>query len=316
METIVVSAFYHFTRLDDPSVLRRPLLDALAGQHLRGTVLLAREGVNGTLAGSRGGIDAGMAYLRTLPGCAALGHKESTAAEMPFYRLKVRLKNEIVTMGVPDIDPTLSVGTYVDPADWNDLLADPDVVVIDTRNDYEVAIGTFDRAINPQTKTFRDFPTWFERHRDGLMGKKVALFCTGGIRCEKATSYLKQEGVEDVFHLKGGILKYLENVSADDSRWQGECCVFDPRGAVGQGLLLGQYELCHACRRPVSEAGRTSPNYVPGVSCDQCVDERTDAQRERYAERQMQVEIAKARGDDHVGANFEALKKRASGGDG
>ncbi len=312
MTDIVVSAFYHFTRFTDPSALRAPLLAALSEQGLKGTVLLAGEGINGTIAGSRVGIDAAMAYIRALPGCAVLEHKESSAPAMPFYRLKVRLKKEIVTLGVPGVDPTSEVGTYVDPLDWNDLIADPDVVVIDTRNDYEVEIGSFEGAINPKTASFGDFPAWFEEHRAEFVGKKVAMFCTGGIRCEKATSYLKHEGVEDVFHLKGGILKYLENVPETQSRWQGECFVFDHRVAVAHGLKKGEHALCHACRQPISLAERASPNYVPGVSCDYCIDARTDEQRKRYAARQHQVEIAEARGEPHIGATAAQMKKSAN----
>ena len=309
MTDIIVSAFYHFTRFDDPSALREPLAAALRAHELRGTVLLAGEGVNGTIAGSRIGIDAAMATLRALPGCLALEHKESTAETMPFYRLKVRLKKEIVALGVPDIDPVREVGTYVDPLDWNDLIADPDVVVIDTRNDYEVEIGSFDGAINPKTPTFRDFPKWFEDHRTELESKKVAMFCTGGIRCEKATSFLKHHGVEDVYHLKGGILKYLEAVPETESRWRGECFVFDHRVAVGHGLGIGEHELCHACRRPLSKADRDSASYVPGVSCGYCIDERSEEQRKRYAERQAQVEMAENRGEAHVGAEFSKAGK-------
>ncbi len=309
MTDIVVSAFYHFTRFTDPAAQRAPLLAALSAQNLKGTILLAGEGINGTLAGSRTGIDAAMAYIRALPGCAALVHKESSAPEMPFYRLKVRLKKEIVTLGVPGVDPTSEVGKYVDPLDWNDLIADPDVVVIDTRNDYEVDIGSFEGAINPKTESFGDFPAWFEDHRDELRNKKVAMFCTGGIRCEKATSYLKHVGIADVFHLKGGILKYLEQVPETQSRWQGECFVFDHRVAVRHGLKLGEHELCHACRRPLSKAQRESPNFVPGVSCDYCIDVRTDDQRQRYAARQHQVEIAEERGQPHIGASAAQMKK-------
>ena len=309
MTDIIVSAFYHFTRFDDPSALREPLAAALREHELRGTVLLAGEGVNGTIAGSRSGIDAAMATLRALPGCLALEHKESTAETMPFYRLKVRLKKEIVALGVPDIDPVREVGTYVDPLDWNDLIADPDVVVIDTRNDYEVEIGSFDGAINPKTPTFRDFPKWFEDHRTELESKKVAMFCTGGIRCEKATSFLKHHGVEDVYHLKGGILKYLEAVPETESRWRGECFVFDHRVAVGHGLEIGEHELCHACRRPLSKADRDSASYVAGVSCGYCIDERSEEQRKRYAERQAQVEMAENRGEAHVGAEFSKAGK-------
>ncbi|MBT7138236.1 MAG: rhodanese-related sulfurtransferase [Rhodospirillaceae bacterium] len=314
MTDIVVSAFYHFTRFDDPSALRGPLLSVLSAHDVLGTVLLAHEGVNGTLAGSRAGIDAAMDALRALPGCAALEHKESHADGMPFYRLKVRLKKEIVTLGVEGVDPVANVGTYVDPAEWNDLISNPDTIVIDTRNDYEVGIGTFAGAINPQTPTFRDFPKWFEAHRAELEGKKVAMFCTGGIRCEKSTSYLKGEGIEDVYHLKGGVLKYLEDMPETESLWQGDCFVFDQRVAVTHGLEIGEYELCHACRHPLNKQQRQSPSYVPGVSCEHCISERTDDQRHRYAARQAQMERAEVLGVAHVGAVFDDTPKKGAGG--
>ena len=309
MTDIVVAAFYHFTRFEDPAALREPLLARLSAHDLKGTVLLASEGVNGTLAGSRVGINAALEALRALPNSMRLEHKESHAESMPFYRLKVRLKKEIVTMGVPGVDPLASVGTYVAPEDWNDLIADPETIVIDTRNDFEVEIGTFEGAINPRTTSFSDLPQWFEDHRAELENKKVAMFCTGGIRCEKATSYLKEWGIDDVFHLKGGILKYLENIPEAESRWRGECFVFDYRVSVKHDLELGEYELCHACRWPVNAAGRSSPNYVAGVSCDHCIDQRTDQQRARYAARQVQTKLAEERGELHVGATHEAVKK-------
>ena len=315
MTDIVVAAFYHFTRFDEPAALRESLLASLSTHNLnglKGTVLLAGEGVNGTLAGSRTSIDAALRVLRALPGCGALEHKESHAEDMPFYRLKVRLKKEIVAMGVAGVDPSATVGTYVAPEDWNDLITDPDTVVIDARNDYEVETGTFDGALNPQTKSFRDLPHWLDKHRGELENKKVAMFCTGGIRCEKATSYLKAQGFDNVFHLKGGILKYLEHVPEAESRWQGECFVFDYRVTVKHGLALGDHEMCHACRRPVDAAGRASPHYVSGVSCDYCIYARTEKQREGYAERQSQVALAKARGEAHVGATFAPKPKKPS----
>ena len=309
MTDIVVAAFYHFTAFEDPAALREPLLARLAAHGLKGTVLLASEGVNGTLAGSRGGIDSGLEVLRALPNCMRMEHKESHAETMPFYRLKVRLKKEIVTMKVPDVDPSMRVGTYVAPEDWNALIADPETIVIDTRNDFEVEMGTFEGALNPGTASFSDLPEWLENHRAELEGKKVAMFCTGGIRCEKATSLLKGRGIEDVFHLKGGILKYLETIPEAESRWRGECFVFDNRVSVKHGLELGEHEVCHACRWPLDAAGRASPNYVVGVSCDHCIGERTDEQRERYATRQTQVELAEQRGEAHIGAKYETAKK-------
>nr|WP_137677989.1 rhodanese-related sulfurtransferase [Parerythrobacter lutipelagi] len=307
---VTVAALYQFTRFEDPAALRAPLLALCEEVGVRGTVLLAREGINGTIAGSENAIAQVLGHIRTLPGCADLDVKFSHAEEMPFNRTKVRLKREIVTMGEPEIDPTASVGRYVAPQDWNALISDPDTLVIDTRNDYEVAIGTFAGAVDPQTASFRDFPRWFLEHRDELLDgkKKVAMFCTGGIRCEKSTSFLRQEGVEEVYHLKGGILKYLEQVPQAESRWNGECFVFDERVSVGHGLELGKHGLCRACRRPLSEADMASADYAEGVSCPHCIGERTEQQRARYAERQRQEELARKRGESHVGATSQDPK--------
>ena len=298
-----VAALYRFTPFENPAALKDPLLAVCNEGGVKGTILLASEGINGTIAGPATSITAALDHIRTLPGCEELEVKFSSAAAMPFHRMKVRLKREIVTMGQPDIDPTASVGRYVDPADWNALIADPDTLVIDTRNDYEVAIGTFEGALDPQTKSFRDFPAWFTAHREALLeGKKrVAMFCTGGIRCEKSTSFLRSQGVEDVFHLKGGILKYIETVPEDESAWRGECFVFDERVTVRHGLQTGNYTQCRACRMPLSAADRRSPAFVEGVSCSYCIDKRTDAQREGYAERQRQEDLARQRGTQHVG---------------
>lgn len=259
---ITVAALYRFARFEDPAALRAPLLELAEAQGIKGTLLLAREGVNGTIAGSAEGIAAVIAHIRALPGCEDLDVKYSTAAGMPFGRLKVRLKREIVTMGQPDIDPLAVVGTYVAPHDWNALISDPETIVIDTRNDYEVAVGTFTGAINPETRSFREFPGWFRRERERLLGEgkraKVAMFCTGGIRCEKSTAFLKAEGVEEVYHLKGGILRYLEEVPPEQSLWQGECFVFDERVALGHGLTEGEHRLCKHCGRAVA-AGEDCP---------------------------------------------------------
>jgi UPF0176 protein len=301
---IQVAAFYNFTPFSDPAALREPLLAAAEAARAKGTILLAREGINGTVAASPEGIAAVLDHIRTLPGCAELDVKYSEAPAMLFNRLKVRLKREIVTMGQPDVDPTASVGHYVDPQDWNALIADPGTVVIDTRNDFEVAVGTFKGAIDPQTASFGDFPAWFREHREELLRgkKKVAMFCTGGIRCEKSTSFLRGEGVQDVFHLKGGILRYLENVPEDQSLWEGDCFVFDERVTVKHGLIPGDYGLCRACRRPVSDADRAHADYVEGISCHACTGEKTNEQRARYAERQRQAALAKERGAANAGA--------------
>lgn len=306
--SVRVAALYRFTQFADHAALREPLLAVCTANEIRGTLLLASEGINGTIAGSPDGIDAVLAHIRALPDCADVDVKFSSASSMPFHRMKVRLKREIVTMGQPDIDPRHTVGTYVDPREWNALIADPETIVIDTRNDYEVAVGTFERAIDPKTGSFRDFPDWFRAQRDQLLGEgkapRVAMFCTGGIRCEKSTAFLKQEGVDEVFHLKGGILKYLETVPEEESLWRGECFVFDQRVTVGHGLAEGSYGLCHACRRPVSDTDRASPLFEEGVSCPACHAERTDTQRESYRERQRQEMRAARQGHAHVGAVF------------
>jgi UPF0176 protein len=294
-----IAALYHFTRLPDPAALQAPLLALCKAQGVKGSLLLANEGINGTIAGTREGIDTVLAHLRTLPGCDALEWKESYAETMPFGRAKVRLKREIVTMGQPDINPLARVGHYVDAADWNTLIAAPDVAVIDTRNDYEVAIGTFQGAVDPETHAFRDFPAWWQANKDRFTGKRIAMFCTGGIRCEKSTNYLLGQGVEDVFHLKGGILKYLEEVPAEQSLWQGQCFVFDKRVSVGHGLVPGNYDTCHACRRPLSADDKTNPHYEQGVSCHQCMDEHSDEDRARFRERHRQLALAAARGQSH-----------------
>jgi len=308
MTDIIVAAFYHFARFEDPAALRAPLLAQLSAHDLKGTVLLAPEGFNGTLAGSRVGVDSALEVLRALPNSTQLEHKESRADGMPFHRLKVRLKREIVAMKVPGVDPQANVGTYVAPEDWNDLITDPKTLVIDARNDFEVKIGTFEGAINPGTASFSELPQWFETHRAELETKKVAMFCTGGIRCEKATSYLKERGVDDVFHLKGGILQYLENVPEAESRWRGECFVFDDRVSVKHGLELGEYVQCQVCRSPVNAAGRSSTNFVAGISCDHCIDPRTDKQRARYAARRAQIKLAKAQSELPNGMIDEAAK--------
>ena len=303
---IRVTALYRFARFSDCAALAGPLQNVCRSAKIKGTLLLAPEGINGTIAGTHEGIDQVLAHIRTLPGCADLSVKDAYAETMPFFRLKVKLKREIVTMGQPNIDPLTDVGTYVEPKDWNALIADPNTIVIDTRNDYEVAIGTFERAINPNTQTFRDFPDWFRSHRQGLLANqqkpKIAMFCTGGIRCEKATAFLKAEGLDEVYHLDGGILKYLETVPETDSLWQGECFVFDQRVAVTHGLAQGRHSQCFACRMPLSPEDQASPHYVVGESCPHCFETRDEASRARYAERQRQETLATERGVAHLGA--------------
>jgi len=296
----IVAALYHFTRFHDPAELQGPLLDVCTVHNVTGTLLLAGEGINGTIAGKRVAIDAVLSHIRTLTGCTDLDWKESTATNPPFHRMKVRLKKEIVTMGQPDVDPVARVGHYVDPADWNDLIKSPDVAVIDTRNDYEVAIGTFQGAVDPDTKSFGEFPAWWEKNKHRFRNKKIAMFCTGGIRCEKSTNYLLGQGVENVYHLKGGILKYLEEVPLDDSTWDGDCFVFDARVSVGHGLAEGPHILCHACRRPLLPQDRLHMKFEQGVACHQCADHTTDADKSRFRERQKQMILAKERGTHHI----------------
>ncbi len=302
--TIRVAAFYKFFRFPDYAERRQALAQRFCSLGIKGSVLLAEEGVNGTISGTPDAVEAALAELRALPGAEDLEAKFSETTEMPFARLKVRLKREIVTMGVPGTDPNALVGTYVKPADWNALISDPDTVLIDTRNDYEVALGTFEGAIDPRTESFRDFPDWFRTFRARLEAEgrkpKIAMFCTGGIRCEKATSFVKAEGIDDVFHLQGGILKYLETVPEAETKWRGECYVFDERVSVRHDLTPGEHVLCHACGRPVSPEVRQSADYVEGISCPACIGEMTDEQRARFAERQRQIELAKARGEKHL----------------
>ncbi|WP_227269012.1 oxygen-dependent tRNA uridine(34) hydroxylase TrhO [Roseobacter weihaiensis] len=290
----IIAALYHFSRFDHPEALKPELLNICVAQGITGTLLLAPEGMNGTVAGSRSGIDAVIAHLRSLPGCADLEWKEAASDHAPFGRMKVRIKREIVTMGQPDVDPRARVGHYVAPEDWNDLLAQPDVAVIDTRNDYEVAIGSFDGAIDPKTQSFGEFPAWWEKNKHRFHNKRIAMFCTGGIRCEKSTNYLLGQGVEDVYHLKGGILKYLEEVPVEQSTWKGECFVFDNRVSVGHGLVEGPHLLCHGCRQPILPADTERPEYEAGVSCHNCFAKTTDQDKARFRERQKQIERARA----------------------
>ena len=299
--TYCVAALYHFTRLHDYEQLKAPLQDMCDLLGIKGTLLLAYEGINGTVAGSDAAIAELLTFLRADPRLSYLDHKESRAAKMPFLRMKVRLKREIVTMGVEGVDPNDVVGTYVDPENWNALISDPDVVLIDTRNDYEVEIGTFKGALNPDTQTFREFPDWVEKNRGKLSKPKVAMFCTGGIRCEKASSFMKQNGFDDVYHLKGGILKYLETQAEESSLWEGDCFVFDQRVAVKHGLAESDYDQCFACRFPITQQEKQSPDYVKGVSCPRCIDKTTPQQRDRFAQRQKQIELAKVTGQQHLG---------------
>ena len=302
---IRVAALYRFAAVADPERLR-DALEALCGDAVRGTLLVAHEGVNGTIAGPAEAVDAVITGLKALPGFSGIDVKYSSAERMPFHRLKVRVKPEIVTLGLPDLEPAVNAGSYVEPKDWNALIADPDTIVIDTRNDYEGEVGAFVGAVQPNTRSFRDFPEWFRTEGRALLDRpnppKVAMYCTGGIRCEKSTAFLKAEGVTDVFHLQGGILRYLETVPQAESLWKGECFVFDERVAVGHALAEGTHTLCRGCRMPVSPEGRASAHHVEGVCCERCHDARTEEQRQAALERDRQVRIAKRLGIAHIGA--------------
>ncbi len=306
----LVAALYKFTPVPDVGALIARL-EAICGQYaIKGTLLVAPEGVNGTIAGAASAMRAALAAIGDDPDVGTIDWKESWASTPPFHRMKVKRKREIVTLGIGDVDPARQAGTYVKPADWNALIDEDGVVVVDTRNDYEVAIGSFEGAVDPQTKSFRDFPAWVEANKAMLDdAKKIAMFCTGGIRCEKSTAYLKSLGYESVYHLEGGILKYLEDVPKDDSRWDGACFVFDERVAVEHGLSEGDFVLCRACRRPVDPAARNHPDFEDGVSCPKCRHTLSDAQRARYRERQRQVERAAKRGDQHIGQTLKAANR-------
>ena len=301
-DDIVVAAMYRFVSLPNYQALREPILETCLSLGIKGTLLLAHEGINGTVSGSREGMDKLLNYLRALPGLEALEHKESYHQEKPFYRMKVKLKKEIVTLGVEGVDPNVVVGRYVEPKDWNELISDPDVVLVDTRNDYEFEIGTFEGALDPKTTTFREFPAYVEKNMDPAKHKKVAMFCTGGIRCEKATAYMLAQGFDEVYHLKGGILKYLEEVPETESKWQGECFVFDNRVSVNHRLEKGQYDQCHGCRHPITEDQKLDFRYQKGVRCPRCYDQLTEDQKLRFAERQKQIELADLRQEKHIGA--------------
>jgi UPF0176 protein len=302
----VVAAFYKFVALDDLGDIKQKLEKVCTEAGIVGTILVAREGVNGTVSGPRAGIQALLAWFAGHNRIAGVPAKFSFAEGPAFHRMKVRLKKEIVTMGEPDVDPNGAVGTYVKPQDWNALISDPDTMVIDTRNDYEVAIGTFERALNPHTRSFREFPAWVKENLDILpedeRPKKIAMFCTGGIRCEKSTSYLVSRGYDNVYHLEGGILKYLETVPPESSTWNGECFVFDQRVSVRHGLEPGDYDMCHACRMPLTEEEMKSPQYEPGVSCPKCFGTHDKDQLARFRERQKQIRLARERGEQHIGA--------------
>ena len=309
MSKFVVCALYHFVSLDNIESLQKPLLEAMDSHGVKGTLLLASEGINGTISGTREGIDHVLSWIRKDPRLANVDCKESCDDELPFNRTRVKLKKEIVTMGVEAIDPNHIVGTYVKPEDWNALISDPDVLLVDTRNDYEVSIGTFKNAINPETEVFREFPQYVSSHLNPGKHKKIAMFCTGGIRCEKSTAYLKTQGFEEVYHLQGGILKYLEKVPEQESLWEGECFVFDNRVSVNHQLEKGRYDQCHACRMPITEEDKQHKQYQQGVSCHQCYAATSEQQKLRYQERQKQIELARLRGESHIGGDVTQFAK-------
>lgn len=305
VNSCVVCALYKFVRLENIKSLREPLYRILDENGIKGTILLANEGINGTVAGSRAAIDNFLLWLKSHESFRDMDHKESLTDEMPFIRTKVKLKKEIVTMGQPDIDPKNVVGTYVKPQSWNDLISSDDVLLIDTRNNYEVGIGTFKNAVNPKTKSFRQFPDYVKENLDPKKHKKVAMFCTGGIRCEKSTAYLKQQGFKEVYHLRGGILKYLEEVKQDESLWEGECFVFDNRVTVNHSLQKGRYDQCHACRMPITKEEKENGKYKKGISCPHCYDKITSEQKVRFMEREKQVKLARQRGEEHIGSEVK-----------
>ncbi len=304
-QPIVVCALYQFVTLDNYRDLQTPLLRLMQTHEIRGTLLLAQEGINGTVAGSRQAINTLLSHLRSDPRLNHIGTKESFTDTLPFLRSRVKLKKEIVTMGIEGIDPKQVVGTYVKPKDWNDLISDPDVLLIDTRNDYEYQVGTFKHAVNPNTDSFREFPDYVKTHLDPSKHKKVAMFCTGGIRCEKSTAYLKEQGFDEVYHLEGGILQYIEDVAEQESLWQGECFVFDERVTVNHQLEKGHYDQCNACRLPITEADKSNDKYQHGISCPDCFDKTTPEQKSRFRERERQMALANARGENHLGVDTQ-----------
>jgi len=316
-DLFTVCALYKFVTLDNYQQMRDEVRRKLVDLSILGTLLLAHEGLNGTISGTDDNLQKFLDWLQSDPRLDDIDYKLSYHKEQPFHRTKVKLKREIVTMGVEIIDPNKVVGTYVEPEDWNALLDDPETLLIDTRNEYEFGIGTFDQAVNPKTDTFREFPDYVDQNLDPNKHKKIAMFCTGGIRCEKASAYMKENGFDEVYHLKGGILKYLEKVDQNSSKWQGECFVFDDRVAVNHALEKGSYDQCHACRYPITEDQKKSEHYIAGVSCPRCYNSISDEQKARFHEREKQVQLARARGEAHIGiqsslaAELNRQKKKA-----
>ncbi len=306
----VVAALYHFADLDQHETLAGPLEAECKSRSIQGTLLLAAEGINGTIAGAREDIDATLSYLRSLPGLSELVHKESFSESAPFFRLKVKVRDEIVTMGIDGVRPLDRVGTYVEPEDWNTLIEQEDVILIDTRNDFEVRVGTFENAVDPHTTSFTEFPAYVSKELSPAKHKRVAMYCTGGIRCEKASSHLLEQGFAEVYHLKGGILKYLEKVPEEQSKWQGECFVFDRRVSVVHGLKTGSFELCRGCQSPLSPAQREHADYEKGIACEYCAPTLLPNRRAALEERMHQMSLAEERGESHIGMDADDLKRR------
>ena len=304
-----VAALYKFQSIASPQEIQVLIRGSLKELNITGTILVGGEGLNGTISGSPDAIDKAITFLKSVDGFSTLDVKYSTSSENPFIRLKVKLKKEIVTIGDMTVDPNKVVGEYIEPNDWNALITDEDTILIDTRNDYEYSIGTFKNSINPKTTKFRDFPDWVESAgftNDDKKSKKIAMFCTGGIRCEKASSFMKDNGFNDVYHLKGGILKYLENIPENESMWQGECFVFDDRVSVNHKLMPGTYDMCHGCRMPITDNDKLSHKYIKGVACPKCFDTTSEEQKSRYKSRQKQVELSKSRNERHIGPKLNS----------
>lgn len=303
-----VAALYKFSSINDPESLHNEIRIRLKSLSISGTILVGEEGINGTISGTNSNIKKAIAFIQSIKGFASLDIKYSESPKNPFIRLKIKLKKEIVTIGDRSINPNKIVGDYVDPKNWNSLIDDKDTILIDTRNDYEYSIGTFKNAINPKTVKFREFPKWVKNQNfteDDKKNKKVAMFCTGGIRCEKASSLMMKDGFENVHHLKGGILNYFQSVKNEDSLWEGECFVFDDRVSVNQDLTVGTYDMCHGCRMPITEDDKKLKEFIKGVACPKCFNTTTKDQKARYMSRQKQVDLAKARNQKHIGPKNE-----------
>jgi UPF0176 protein len=299
-----IVALYKFCKIEDPIYFQRFIKSELSSLNILGTIIIGEEGINGTISGNESSLNKAVTALKSINLFQNLDLKESYSTKKPFLRLKIKIKEEIVSMGLRDIDPTIQAGQYIVPEEWNNLINDKNTVLIDTRNNYEYSIGTFENSINPETNNFKEFPNWVDKqgfNESDKKSKNFAMFCTGGIRCEKASSYMKNHGFRNVFHLKGGILKYLENIDIKDSKWKGECFVFDDRVSVKHDLSEGEYDLCHGCRTPITEQDKLSSNYVKGVSCEHCINEKTIEQVNRYKSRQKQINLAKTKNENHLG---------------